>query len=159
MSDSKAAESKLEIDAGDVVLAGDEELGGKRLILATGHSARDVFTLLQKKSIAIERKDFAMGVRLEHPQSVIDGIRYHSLVRDPLLPPASYSAVEQVRGLGVYAFCICPGGIIAPCATSAGSGGYFRAAKAPGTQGASYRRPWTARGHRKAHRVTIRRRG
>ncbi|MEO6573995.1 MAG: FAD-dependent protein [Polyangiaceae bacterium] len=101
-----------------VALAGGEELGGKRLILATGHSARDIFTLLEKKGIAIERKDFAMGVRLEHPQSVIDGIRYHSPVRDPLLPPASYSAVEQVRGLGVYAFCMCPGGIIAPCATA-----------------------------------------
>ena len=103
-----------------VLLASGEEVPGKRLILATGHSARDIFELLEKRGIAIERKDFAMGVRLEHPQSIIDGIRYHSPVRDPLLPAASYSAVEQVRGLGVYAFCMCPGGIIAPCATGPG---------------------------------------
>ena len=101
-----------------VLLASGEEIPGTRLILATGHSARDVFTLLEGKGIAIERKDFALGVRIEHPQSIIDGIRYHCQVRDPHLPPASYSAVEQVNGLGVYAFCMCPGGIIAPCATA-----------------------------------------
>lgn len=100
-----------------VVLASGEELEAKRLILATGHSARDVFELLETKGISIERKDFALGVRLEHPQSIIDQIRYHSSARDPHLPPASYSAVEQVEGLGVYSFCMCPGGIIAPCAT------------------------------------------
>ena len=103
---------------GGVVLASGETLPGTRLILATGHSARDVFELLVRKGIAVERKDFAMGVRIEHPQSIIDAIRYHAKVRDPHLPPASYSAVEQVNGLGVFAFCMCPGGIIAPCATS-----------------------------------------
>ncbi len=101
-----------------VVLATGEELRAAQLILATGHSARDVFELLARKGIAIERKDFAMGVRIEHPQSIIDAARYHSAVRDPYLPPASYSAVEQVKGLGVYSFCMCPGGIIAPCATA-----------------------------------------
>ncbi len=100
-----------------VVLASGEELEAKRLILATGHSARDIFELLEARGVAIERKDFAMGVRLEHPQSIIDQMRYHSAVRDPNLPPASYAAVEQVDGLGVYSFCMCPGGIIAPCAT------------------------------------------
>lgn len=100
-----------------VVLANGDELEAKRLILATGHSARDIFELLEARGIAIERKDFAMGVRLEHPQSIIDQMRYHSAERDPNLPPASYAAVEQVDGLGVYSFCMCPGGIIAPCAT------------------------------------------
>lgn len=101
-----------------VRLANGEEISTTRLVLATGHSARDVFVLLQDRGIRIERKDFALGVRLEHPQTVIDAIRYHSKVRDPLLPPASYSAIERVDGAGVYAFCMCPGGIIAPCATS-----------------------------------------
>lgn len=101
-------------------LASGEHIDTSRVILATGHSARDIFTLLEQKNIRIERKDFALGVRLEHPQTVIDQIRYHQRVRDPLLPPASYAAVEQVDGLGVYSFCMCPGGIIAPCATADG---------------------------------------
>ncbi len=103
-----------------VRLADGEEITTTRVILATGHSARDVFALLDARAIRIERKDFALGVRLEHPQSIIDAIRYHTATRDPLLPPASYSAVEQVDGLGVYSFCMCPGGIIAPCATAPG---------------------------------------
>lgn len=101
-----------------VVLADGEELRAPRVILATGHSARDVFQLLSEKKILIERKDFALGVRVEHPQAVIDEIRYHAKKRDPLLPPASYAAVKQIKGLGVYSFCMCPGGIIAPCATA-----------------------------------------
>ncbi len=88
------------------------------VVLATGHSARDVFQLLHNKGIRIERKDFALGVRVEHPQAIIDRVQYHCDVRDPLLPPASYSLVQQVKGLGVYSFCMCPGGIIAPCATA-----------------------------------------
>lgn len=100
-----------------VLLQSGAEVLGTRLVLATGHSARDVFEMLARKGIRIERKDFALGVRLEHPQSIIDAARYHSAVRDPLLPPASYNAVEQVDGVGVYSFCMCPGGIIAPCAT------------------------------------------
>lgn len=87
------------------------------VVLATGHSARDVFSLLHNKGIRIERKEFAMGVRIEHPQAIIDAAQYHCAVRDPYLPPASYSMVQQVQGLGVYSFCMCPGGIIAPCAT------------------------------------------
>jgi uncharacterized protein len=90
-------------------------------ILATGHSARDVFELLQKKNILIEPKPFALGVRIEHPQSLIDSIQYHcSTERDEHLPPASYSLVQQVNGRGVFSFCMCPGGIIAPAATDAG---------------------------------------
>jgi uncharacterized FAD-dependent dehydrogenase len=103
-----------------VTLAKGGELACTRLILATGHSARDIFQLLHDREIRIERKDFALGIRLEHPQNIIDQIRYHSATRDPLLPPASYNAVEQVKGAGVYSFCMCPGGIIAPCATAPG---------------------------------------
>jgi len=86
-------------------------------ILATGHSARDIFILLQDKKIVIEPKPFAVGIRIEHPQSLIDGIQYHGY-QD--LPPASYSLVEQVKGRGVFSFCMCPGGIIAPASTSPG---------------------------------------
>jgi uncharacterized FAD-dependent dehydrogenase len=101
-----------------VALATGEELVASRVILATGHSARDVFELLVREKVTLYQKGFALGVRVEHPQSVIDEIRYHGAVRDPHLPPASYSAVHQVGGRGVYAFCMCPGGIIAPCATA-----------------------------------------
>jgi uncharacterized FAD-dependent dehydrogenase len=103
-----------------VTLVDGGEVPATRLILATGHSARDVFELLAARAIRIERKDFALGIRLEHPQSIVDKIRYHTATRDPMLPPASYSAVEQVNGAGVYSFCMCPGGIIAPCATAPG---------------------------------------
>ncbi|MCM4155207.1 FAD-dependent protein [Gramella sp. AN32] len=87
------------------------------VILATGHSARDIFYLLHKRNIKIEAKAFAIGVRVEHHQKLIDKIQYHGDDENPYLPPASYSLVEQVNGLGVYSFCMCPGGIIAPCAT------------------------------------------
>lgn len=91
-----------------------------RMILATGHSARDIFELLHQKGIAIEAKPFALGVRIEHPQSLIDTIQYHGRLNDEFLPPASYSLVTQVKDRGVYSFCMCPGGIVAPCATSEG---------------------------------------
>lgn len=87
------------------------------LILATGHSARDIFYLLHDKNIKIEAKGFALGVRVEHPQSLIDELQYHGDCENDYLPPASYSLVTQVKGTGVYSFCMCPGGIIAPCAT------------------------------------------
>ena len=93
-------------------------LHGEAVILATGHSARDIFYLLKEKNIAIESKPFALGVRIEHPQTIIDAIQYHSPVRSQYLPPASYSLVEQVEGCGVFSFCMCPGGIIAPASTS-----------------------------------------
>ncbi len=94
------------------------EVRGDHVILATGHSARDIFELMVRRGILVERKDFALGVRIEHPQEVIDRIQYHCAVRDPFLPPASYNLVQQVDGHGVYSFCMCPGGIIAPCATA-----------------------------------------
>lgn len=90
------------------------------VILATGHSARDIFTLLDSKKIQLHVKPFALGVRIEHPQSLIDSIQYHAANRGPYLPPASYSLVEQVRDHGVFSFCMCPGGIIAPASTAPG---------------------------------------
>lgn len=90
------------------------------VLLATGHSARDIFQLLHSKNIQIEFKPFALGVRVEHPQMMIDAAQYHCKVRGGFLPPASYSLVEQVDGKGVFSFCMCPGGIIAPAATAPG---------------------------------------
>jgi hypothetical protein len=90
------------------------------VILATGHSARDIFQLLHSKKILIESKPFALGVRVEHPQSLIDTMQYHCTIRDNFLPPSSYSLVQQVDGKGVFSFCMCPGGIIAPAATNPG---------------------------------------
>ncbi len=111
----------------DFIIEGDELKGvktadgdtikGDAAILATGHSARDIFELLHEKQLLIEAKPFALGVRIEHPQSLIDTIQYHCQVRDPNLPPASYGLVEQVDEKGVFSFCMCPGGIIAPAAT------------------------------------------
>lgn len=88
-----------------------------KIILATGHSARDIFELLYRKEIAVELKPLAVGVRVEHPQALIDRIQYSCDVRSPFLPPSPYSIVKQVEGRGVYSFCMCPGGVIAPCAT------------------------------------------
>lgn len=93
---------------------------GDAVILATGHSARDIFKLLHAKKILLEFKPFALGVRVEHPQSLIDSIQYHHTSRDIFLPPASYNLVHQVGGKGVFSFCMCPGGIIAPAATNPG---------------------------------------
>ena len=96
-----------------------ETLKADALILATGHSAGDIFELLHRKHILIESKPFALGVRIEHPQSIIDAMQYHCKTRDAFLPPAAYSLVEQVQGKGVFSFCMCPGGIIAPASTNA----------------------------------------
>ena len=89
------------------------------VVLATGHSARDIFYLLHKRGVTIAAKPFALGVRVEHTQELINDIQYHGDNQNPYLPPASYALVEQVNGMGVYSFCMCPGGIIAPCATEA----------------------------------------
>jgi uncharacterized FAD-dependent dehydrogenase len=89
-------------------------------ILATGHSARDIFLLLQQKKLLIEAKPFALGVRVEHPQQLIDSLQYHCPARGEFLPPASYSLVQQVNEKGVFSFCMCPGGIIAPASTDEG---------------------------------------
>lgn len=102
--------------AGVRTSSGKEFLGP--VILATGHSARDVYRLLRKKSIKLESKGFAVGVRLEHPQTLIDQIMYHSEKgRGEYLPAAEYSLVTQVEGRGVYSFCMCPGGFVVPSAS------------------------------------------
>tara|TARA_B110000444_G_scaffold134191_1_gene126020 strand:+ start:1168 stop:2709 length:1542 start_codon:yes stop_codon:yes gene_type:complete len=103
-----------------VVLQNGIKVESNKVILATGHSARDIFELLHRKKIVIEAKPFAVGVRVEHSQELIDQIQYKCKTRDEFLPPAPYSIVKQVGGRGVYSFCMCPGGIIAPCATSPG---------------------------------------
>ncbi|MEE1947237.1 FAD-binding protein [Pedobacter sp. KR3-3] len=100
-----------------IVVNRDQELLADSVILATGHSARDIYELLNHKNILIEAKPFALGVRIEHPQQIIDSAQYHCEVRSEFLPPAYYSMVEQVKARGVFSFCMCPGGIIAPCAT------------------------------------------
>jgi len=100
-----------------VKLASGEILKSAHVIVATGHSARDIFELFQQKNWLIEAKPFALGVRIEHPQSIIDQAQYHAEIRSEFLPPAYYSLVEQVNGRGVFSFCMCPGGVIAPCAT------------------------------------------
>ena len=103
-----------------VVTAAGNRFEADAVILATGHSARDVFELLHSRKILIEAKPFALGVRVEHPQALIDSVQYHNPARDAALPPASYSLVQQVEDKGVFSFCMCPGGIIAPAATAAG---------------------------------------
>ncbi|SFG67918.1 NAD(P)/FAD-dependent oxidoreductase [Pedobacter insulae] len=100
-----------------VVINQAQEILADSVILATGHSARDIYELLHAKNILIEAKPFALGVRIEHPQQVIDSAQYHCDIRSEFLPPAYYSMVEQVKTRGVFSFCMCPGGIIAPCAT------------------------------------------
>ncbi|NCX95693.1 MAG: FAD-binding protein, partial [Chitinophagia bacterium] len=98
-----------------------EEFTANALILATGHSANDIYQLLQDKKIAIEAKPFAVGVRVEHPQYIIDKARYRTPERGEALPPASYSLTTQTHGRGVFSFCMCPGGIIAPASTQEGT--------------------------------------
>jgi uncharacterized FAD-dependent dehydrogenase len=107
-----------EID-GIITQTGDV-INANKLILATGHSARDIFEMLDRKKILIEAKPFALGVRAEHPQELIDSIQYSCDYRGEFLPPAPYSIVKQVNGRGMYSFCMCPGGVIAPCATAPG---------------------------------------
>lgn len=102
------------------VYLGDTVVEGAAVILGTGHSARDIYEILHKRGVQMEAKPFAMGVRVEHPQSLIDSTQYHRPQRDEFLPAATYSLVSQIRGRGVYSFCMCPGGFIVPAMTHAG---------------------------------------
>ena len=107
-----------------VILENGNEISGLGVILATGHSARDIFELCQKRNVLIEAKPYAMGVRIEHQQSLIDSLQYHRVERGKYLPAASYSLVGQTyfKGIqrGVFSFCMCPGGFIVPSATAPG---------------------------------------
>ncbi|PJA05595.1 MAG: FAD-binding protein [Flavobacteriales bacterium CG_4_10_14_0_2_um_filter_35_18] len=104
-----------------IQLKNGDEMTVNAVILATGHSARDIYYLLAQKNIALKAKSFAMGVRVEHPQQIIDQIQYHCRgARNPLLPAAAYNLVHQVKERGVYSFCMCPGGFIVPAATAPG---------------------------------------
>ncbi len=103
----------VELENGDKILS-------KAVILATGHSARDIYYMLDRQNILLEAKSFAMGVRVEHPQALIDSIQYKMPSRGEWLPAASYSLVSQVAGRGVYSFCMCPGGFIVPASTDVG---------------------------------------
>ena len=117
VTDFKIKNNKLQA----IQLQNGTEMAVNSVILATGHSARDIYELLHKKEIALKAKSFAMGVRVEHPQEIIDQIQYHcSGERDELLPAAAYSLVHQVNDRGVYSFCMCPGGFIVPAATANG---------------------------------------
>lgn len=126
--DTKVVDFVIEADAvKGVVLATGETVTGESVLLATGHSARDIYELLHQKQIKIEAKPFALGVRIEHPQSLIDHIQYHCTReegRGPYLPAASYALVHQThvdaKQRGVFSFCMCPGGFIVPAATAPG---------------------------------------
>ena len=111
----------LEIRNGRIrgVRCGDTFVEGAAVVLATGHSARDIYELLYRRDVRVEAKAFAMGVRIEHPQALIDSIQYHCQTRGEYLPAAAYSLVSQEAGRGVYSFCMCPGGFIVPAMTDA----------------------------------------
>lgn len=113
--------SDILVEAGrvkGVVTSGNEIFRSPFLVLATGHSARDIYHFCASSGISLQRKAFAAGVRVEHPQDLIDSIQYHGNSRGEYLPAASYSLVRQVDGRGVYSFCMCPGGFVVPSATS-----------------------------------------
>jgi uncharacterized FAD-dependent dehydrogenase len=101
-----------------VTVSGNARYVSPFLLLSTGHSSRDIYDILQRRGVSLEMKSFAAGVRIEHPQELIDRIQYHGSPRGHYLPAASYNLVRQVEGRGVYSFCMCPGGFIVPSATS-----------------------------------------
>ncbi|MEG2614271.1 MAG: FAD-dependent oxidoreductase [Alistipes sp.] len=117
--DKRVTDFKLANGRMTGVVCGDERFEGAAVILATGHSAHDIYELLDAKGVRLEAKAFAMGVRIEHPQALIDSIQYRCETRGEYLPAASYSLVSQEGGRGVYSFCMCPGGFIVPAMTNA----------------------------------------
>ncbi len=100
-----------------VIVNDNNEILGDAVIVATGHSARDIYEIYKKHNLTMEAKPFAIGVRIEHPQALIDSIQYHSKIKHKNLPAANYSLSCQVNDKGVYSFCMCPGGIIIPAST------------------------------------------
>lgn len=103
-----------------VEVNGNEWIRTDSIILATGHSARDIYQMLDVKNVYMEAKPFALGLRIEHQQSLIDSIQYNQPIREENLPAASYSVVAQINGVGVFSFCMCPGGLVVPAATAPG---------------------------------------
>ena len=101
-----------------VITSDNEKFISPYIILATGHSARDIYDICKNRGVELEMKPFAMGVRVEHPQELIDMIQYHGNSRGEFLPASSYNLAKQVDGRGVYSFCMCPGGFIVPSATA-----------------------------------------
>ncbi len=119
--DKKVAEFIIKAEKVTAVKTADGNLfEAAAFILATGHSARDIFEILHQQNILIEARPFALGVRIEHPQQLINQCQYKNNADNIALPPAAYSLVQQVNGRGVFSFCMCPGGIIAPAATAPG---------------------------------------
>ena len=116
---SKVTGFKIEQGRMRGVWVGENLIEGAAVILATGHSAKDIYSTLHQNGVKLEAKAFAMGVRIEHPQRLIDSIQYHMPERGDYLPAASYSLVNQIEGRGVYSFCMCPGGFIVPAMTDA----------------------------------------
>lgn len=115
--DARVTDIKIRRGRAAGVWCNGELIEGSAVVLATGHSARDIYTMLHSRGVALEAKPFAMGVRVEHPQRLIDSIQYHMPERGEYLPAAAYSLVAQVGGRGVYSFCMCPGGFIVPAIT------------------------------------------
>lgn len=119
--DTKMEEVVIENGKAVGILTSEGEKINGPVFLATGHSARDTMRMLHKKGVMMEPKGIAIGVRLEHPQTLIDKIQYHSSEgRGQYLPPAEYAFVDQADGRGVYSFCMCPGGVIVPAVSNDG---------------------------------------
>ncbi len=117
--DSRVTDIVRKGDGSFDVHAGSDVYSSRKVILATGHSARDIYEMFDRKGWEIQAKGFALGVRVEHPQSLINRIQYHGKYQ-PFMPTAEYSFVTQIEGRGVFSFCMCPGGILVPAATAEG---------------------------------------
>ena len=109
----------ITVVSSDSSCSGETVYSSDKVILATGHSARDIYTLFDRKGWEVQAKGFALGVRVEHPQSLINKIQYHGKYQ-PFMPAAEYSFVTQIEGRGVFSFCMCPGGILVPSSTEHG---------------------------------------
>jgi uncharacterized protein len=117
--EKKVTDFLIEGDAISGVITSDNQIFKSRfVILATGHSARDIYEICRNRGVELAMKPFAMGVRVEHPQELIDRIQYHGNSRGEFLPASSYNLAKQIDGRGVYSFCMCPGGFIVPSATA-----------------------------------------
>ena len=118
--ESRVTAIEKQADGSFALHCGEQVYHAGKVILATGHSARDIYEQFQAKGWALEAKGFALGVRVEHPQWMINQIRYHGKYQS-FMPTAEYSFVQQVEGRGVFSFCMCPGGILVPSSTEDGT--------------------------------------